>query len=76
MSTQQAPRMSALIGLVASSTALSALGIDAILPALPVIGSEMHVAVENRLQWAMHSSTPQSPRPFLPEKRSVRRSMW
>jgi DHA1 family bicyclomycin/chloramphenicol resistance-like MFS transporter len=53
MSTQQAPRMSALIGLVASSTALSALGIDAILPALPVIGSEMHVAVENRLQWVV-----------------------
>jgi DHA1 family bicyclomycin/chloramphenicol resistance-like MFS transporter len=42
-----------LIVLVASSAALAAFGIDTLLPALPQIGRQMHVAVENHLQWVV-----------------------
>jgi DHA1 family bicyclomycin/chloramphenicol resistance-like MFS transporter len=41
--------------LVACSAALAALGIDALLPALPQIGREMQVRVENHVQWLVSS---------------------
>jgi DHA1 family bicyclomycin/chloramphenicol resistance-like MFS transporter len=41
--------------LVASSAALAALGIDALLPALPRIGEQLRVEVENHLPWIISS---------------------
>ncbi|HVZ29050.1 MAG TPA: multidrug effflux MFS transporter [Asticcacaulis sp.] len=41
--------------LIAALMALIALGIDSILPALPNIGAELHVHVENHLQWIILS---------------------
>lgn len=39
------------VALIASMMALGALGIDSMLPALPTIGQELNVQVENHLQW-------------------------
>jgi DHA1 family bicyclomycin/chloramphenicol resistance-like MFS transporter len=54
-SRQPAPTSAGLVVLVASSAALAALGIDALLPALPRIGEQLHVEVENHLQWIISS---------------------
>ena len=53
--SQSAPSGRSLVVLVACSAALAALGIDALLPALPQIGREMHVQVENHVQWLVSS---------------------
>jgi DHA1 family bicyclomycin/chloramphenicol resistance-like MFS transporter len=50
-----APTTGSLVILVASSAALAALGIDVLLPALPRMGSQLHVVVENHLQWVVSS---------------------
>lgn len=50
-----APTPRSLVLLVASSAALAALGIDVLLPALPQIGQQMHVEIENHLQWVVSS---------------------
>ena len=47
----QAPRFAEFVALIASLMALGALGIDSMLPALPVIGRDLHVQHENSLQW-------------------------
>ncbi len=39
------------VALIASLMALGALGIDSMLPALPAIGRDLHVADANHLQW-------------------------
>lgn len=49
------PTRRSLVVLVACSAALAALGIDALLPGLPQIGREMHVQVENHVQWLVSS---------------------
>lgn len=53
--TLPAPTRGGLVVLVASSAALAALGIDALLPALPQIGKQLHVQIENHLQWLISS---------------------
>lgn len=45
------PSFAEFVALIASMMALGALGIDAMLPALPAIGAELNVQVENHLQW-------------------------
>jgi DHA1 family bicyclomycin/chloramphenicol resistance-like MFS transporter len=45
------PHFAEFVALIASLMALGALGIDSMLPALPVIGADLHVQVENHLQW-------------------------
>lgn len=45
------PPFAEFVALIASLMALGALGIDAMLPALPVVGRDLHVAVANHLQW-------------------------
>ncbi len=45
------PHFAEFVALIASLMALGAIGIDSMLPALPVIGAELHVKVENHLQW-------------------------
>jgi MFS transporter, DHA1 family, multidrug resistance protein len=45
------PSFAEFVALIASMMALGALGIDAMLPALPAIGQELNVQVENHLQW-------------------------
>ncbi len=45
------PSFAEFVALIASMMALGALGIDAMLPALPAIGRELNVQVENHLQW-------------------------
>lgn len=50
-----APSNGRLIALVASSAALAAFGIDALLPALPAIGQQLQVHIENHLQWLISS---------------------
>ncbi|MBP2159615.1 MULTISPECIES: multidrug effflux MFS transporter [Asticcacaulis] len=45
------PSFAEFVALIASMMALGALGIDAMLPALPTIGQELNVQVENHLQW-------------------------
>lgn len=45
------PSFAEFVALIASMMALGALGIDAMLPALPAIGGELNVQVENHLQW-------------------------
>lgn len=45
------PHFAEFVALIASLMALGALGIDSMLPALPVIGADLHVKVENHLQW-------------------------
>ncbi|HEX7799680.1 MAG TPA: MFS transporter, partial [Asticcacaulis sp.] len=47
----KAPRFAEFVALIASLMALGALGIDSMLPALPVIGRDLHVQHENSLQW-------------------------
>jgi len=49
-SSRAAPSNAQLVLLVATSAALAALGIDALLPALPQIGQQMQVQIENHLQ--------------------------
>ena len=39
------------VAMIASLMAMGALGIDTMLPALPSIGADLHVAVSNHLQW-------------------------
>ena len=41
------------VALIASLTALNALAIDAMLPALPQIGAALHVATDNQRQWVI-----------------------
>ena len=41
------------VALIASLTALNALAIDSMLPALPQIGAALHVATENERQWVI-----------------------
>ncbi|MES3034594.1 MAG: multidrug effflux MFS transporter [Gemmatimonadota bacterium] len=56
MPAQPAPRPIAFtefVALVASLTALNALAIDAMLPALPEIGAALHVATDNQRQWVI-----------------------
>ena len=45
------PHFVEFVALIASLMALGALGIDSMLPALPIIGADLHVPVENHLQW-------------------------
>ncbi len=45
------PGFAEFVALIASLMALGALGIDSMLPALPVIGADLGVRVENHLQW-------------------------
>ena len=45
------PHFTEFVALIASLMALGALGIDSMLPALPVIGTDLDVKVENHLQW-------------------------
>lgn len=45
------PSFAEFVALIASMMALGALGIDAMLPALPAMGQELNVQVENHLQW-------------------------
>ena len=45
------PHFVEFVALIASLMALGALGIDSMLPALPIIGADLHVQVENHLQW-------------------------
>ncbi|MGA9657720.1 MAG: multidrug effflux MFS transporter [Asticcacaulis sp.] len=47
----QKPHFAEFVPLIASLMALGALGIDIMLPALPVIGRQLHVADANNLQW-------------------------
>ena len=49
--TPKAPHFVEFVALIASLMALGALGIDSMLPALPIIGRDLHVAVPNHLQW-------------------------
>ena len=44
------PHFAEFVALIASLMALGALGIDSMLPALPVIGSDLHVSDANHLQ--------------------------
>ncbi len=41
------------VALIASLMAMGALGIDSMLPALPLIGQALHVKVANHLQWVI-----------------------
>jgi DHA1 family bicyclomycin/chloramphenicol resistance-like MFS transporter len=50
-SATRKPHFAEFVALIASLMALGALGIDSMLPALPVIGADLHVKVENHLQW-------------------------
>jgi DHA1 family bicyclomycin/chloramphenicol resistance-like MFS transporter len=50
-SATKKPHFAEFVALIASLMALGALGIDSMLPALPVIGVDLHVKVENHLQW-------------------------
>jgi DHA1 family bicyclomycin/chloramphenicol resistance-like MFS transporter len=45
------PGFAEFVGMIASMMAVGALGIDTMLPALPTIGSNLHVQVTNHLQW-------------------------
>ncbi len=45
------PSFVEFVVLIAALMALIALGIDSILPALPTMGADLHVKVENHLQW-------------------------
>ncbi|HTN40399.1 MAG TPA: multidrug effflux MFS transporter [Asticcacaulis sp.] len=45
------PHFVEFVALIASLMALGALGIDSMLPALPIIGADLNVPVENHLQW-------------------------
>jgi DHA1 family bicyclomycin/chloramphenicol resistance-like MFS transporter len=45
------PSFVEFVVLIAALMALIALGIDSILPALPTMGADLHVRVENHLQW-------------------------
>ncbi len=45
------PHFIEFVAIIASLMALGALGIDAMLPALPSIGTDLKVQVENHLQW-------------------------
>ncbi|ESQ81701.1 hypothetical protein AEAC466_20620 [Asticcacaulis sp. AC466] len=45
------PHFVEFVALIASLMALGALGIDSMLPALPVIGQDLGVTVHNHLQW-------------------------
>ena len=45
------PHFAEFVALIASLMALGALGIDSMLPALPVIGADLKVQVTNHLQW-------------------------
>lgn len=45
------PGFGEFVALIASMMALGALGIDSMLPALPIIGADLHVQLENHLQW-------------------------
>lgn len=47
----KAPHFPEFVALIASLMALGALGIDSMLPALTVIGNDLHVSVPNHLQW-------------------------
>ncbi len=48
---RKSPAFAEFVGIIASLMALGALGIDSMLPALPAIGADLHVQVENHLQW-------------------------
>ena len=50
---QPAPRFIEFVGLIASLIALGALGVDAMLPALPAMGVSFHVQNANSLQWVI-----------------------
>lgn len=50
-SETKTPHFAEFVALIASLMALGALGIDSMLPALPVIGKDLNVLVENHLQW-------------------------
>ncbi|MCC7055436.1 MAG: multidrug effflux MFS transporter [Gemmatimonadaceae bacterium] len=55
-STPAAPRPIAFtefVALIAALTALNALAIDSMLPALPQIGATLHVATDNQRQWVI-----------------------
>ena len=41
------------IGMTACVMAMSVLALDAMLPALPMIGADLHVAEENSRQWVI-----------------------
>ena len=47
----KAPHFAEFVALIASVMALGALGIDSMLPALPVIGHDLHVPLANQTQW-------------------------
>ncbi len=49
--SQPQPGFVEFVVLIASMMAMGALGIDAMLPALPAIGHDLHVQVENHQQW-------------------------
>jgi DHA1 family bicyclomycin/chloramphenicol resistance-like MFS transporter len=49
------PSFVEFVVLIAALMALIALGIDSILPALPTIGADLHVQIENHLQWIISS---------------------
>ncbi|MDI7776194.1 multidrug effflux MFS transporter [Asticcacaulis sp. EMRT-3] len=49
----KAPHFAEFVALIATMMALGALGIDSMLPALPVIGRDLHVASQNDLQWVI-----------------------
>ncbi|EGF92304.1 drug resistance transporter, Bcr/CflA subfamily protein [Asticcacaulis biprosthecium C19] len=51
ISETKAPPFAEFVALIAMLMALGALGIDAILPALPTIGKDLSVDVPNHLQW-------------------------
>lgn len=45
------PSFAEFIAMIAALMAVGALGIDTMLPALPTIGTDLHVRVTNHLQW-------------------------
>ena len=45
------PSFAEFVGMIAALMAVGALGIDTMLPALPTIGTDLHVRVTNHLQW-------------------------
>ncbi|MCX7056754.1 MAG: multidrug effflux MFS transporter [Proteobacteria bacterium] len=49
--TRSVPAFGVFVAMMASTMSLHAMAIDAMLPALPLIGQEFGVTEENRLQW-------------------------